>query len=113
MPKISVDYGIMEKASEVYVIKADMGWDDLGTWTAVARLLPKDAAGNRSVGKLLPIDSTNVMAFGPDKLIATLGVEDLLIIATDDAVLVAHKDREQEVRRVLEEIRAKGWNEYL
>lgn len=100
-PKISIDYGVLEKSDRVYVVPAYFGWDDVGTWSAVARLRPRDPQGNAVRGPAILYDAHGVVVEGvPHRLVAAVGVRDLVIVDSDDAVLVCHKDRAQDVRHV-------------
>ncbi len=110
---ISIDYGVMEKAGNVYVVKGDFGWSDVGSWDEVVRLAEKDGEGNAIKGKVILRDSSRNYVDAGNKLVATIGVSDLIIIATDDAVLVCKKGRSQEVKEVVDFIRRKQMNEYL
>ena len=110
---ISIDYGIMEKAGNVYVVKGDFGWSDVGSWDEVVRLTPTDDAGNSIRGRTILVDSNNNYVDAGKKIVATIGVDDLIIISTDDAVLVCKKERSQEVKEVVDFIRRKQMNEYL
>ncbi|TSA19427.1 mannose-1-phosphate guanylyltransferase [bacterium] len=110
---ISIDYGIMEKAGNVYVVKGDFGWSDVGSWDEVVRLTPTDDAGNSIRGRTILVDSNNNYVDSGKKIVATIGVDDLIIISTDDAVLVCKKERSQEVKEVVDFIRRKQMNEYL
>lgn len=111
--KISVDYGIMEKAPEVYVIPSEIGWDDVGSWSALARLMPKDDQGNAAVGRYIGIDSSGNIISNPTKLVAMLGIDDLIVVETEDGILVAKKEREQEIRSILVELRKRQWTELI
>lgn len=110
---ISIDYGVMEKAKSVYVIRGNFGWNDVGSWDEVCRLAPKDENGNSAAGKVISVNSKNTYVHAPGKLVATVGVEDLIIIQTDDALLVCRKDASQEVKEVVDYLRRKQMNEYL
>lgn len=110
---ISIDYGVMEKAGNVYVVKGDFGWSDVGSWDEVVRLTPADAEGNAMKGKTIVHDSTNNYIDAGNRLVATIGVEDLIIVSTDDAVIVCKKGRSQDVKEVVDFIRRKQMNEYL
>ncbi|MBE0642532.1 MAG: mannose-1-phosphate guanylyltransferase [Bacteroidetes bacterium] len=114
MRPISIDYGIMEKAQNRYVIPADFGWNDLGSWDEVARLYPKDEKDNAASENTFLRDVSNCHVSTTGKrLAAVIGVEDLIIIDTDDAVLVCRKGRSQEVKEIVDMLRKKGLNEYL
>lgn len=110
---ISVDYGVMEKAGNVFVVKGDFGWSDVGSWDEVVRLTTKDADGNSTRGKALLRGSSNNYVDAGNKIVAAIGVEDLIIIQTDDAVLVCRKGKSQEVKEIVDFIRRKQMNEYL
>lgn len=105
--KVSIDYGVMEKAGKVAVVKGDFGWDDLGSWEAIERFYPADAAGNVAVGWAAAVDSGRNIVVCDKGVIATLGVSDLIVVRSGDAVLVCHRSRAQEVRSVLEQLRAR------
>jgi mannose-1-phosphate guanylyltransferase len=111
---ISIDYAVLEHARDVVVIEAPFTWDDLGGWSAVARQRGVDAEGNTIVGRHLGIDSvrTIVHAAG-DHLVVTMGLEDMLVVHTPDATLVADRAREEAVRKVVAELEKRGWQEYL
>lgn len=110
---ISIDYGIMEKAGNVFVVKGDFGWSDVGSWDEVVRLTPKDDAGNSIRGRTMLTDSKNNYVDAGNKIVAAIGVEDLVIIDTDDALLICKKGRSQEVKEIVDFIRRKQMNEYL
>lgn len=112
MPDISIDYALMERSANVVVIPAAFDWSDIGSWTAVADLVPADAQGNRTTGEALFMDSQRNFVQSDGRLVAALGVEDLIIIDTADAVLVAHADRAQEVRRVARQLKDKAHEAY-
>jgi mannose-1-phosphate guanylyltransferase len=111
---ISIDYAVLEHATDVVVIEAPFTWDDLGGWSAVARQRGVDAEGNTVVGRHLGIESvrTIVHAAG-DHLVVTMGLEDMLVVHTPDATLVADRSREEAVRQVVAELEKRGWQEYL
>ncbi len=113
MGGISVDYGVMERAKEVLVIPADIGWNDMGSWEAMRELFERDASRNAVRGKHLGIDTQNCVIFNQsslnpsdakDKLIATIGVSDLVIVESERAVLVCPIDRVQEVKDLVEKL---------
>ncbi len=113
MENISVDYGVMEKTKEVLVIPADIGWNDVGGWGAMHELFERDASGNTVRGKHLGIDTQDCVIFNQaalnsdsvgDKLIATIGVSDLVIVESERAVLVCPIDRVQEVKDLVEKL---------
>ena len=121
LPKISIDYGVLERAANVAVVQAGFDWDDIGTWTSVARLLSADESGNVLFGNALAVGSRNSTIYsvdaskGPDsgRLVVGFNVEDLVIVCTDDAVLVFPRDSAQQVKDVVANLRAKGMEKYL
>lgn len=102
LPNISIDYAVMESAHNVSVVGCDLGWSDVGSWTALGAHTQQDAEGNSIEGQVLPFSSRNCYIRSEDRLVATLGVKDLIIVDTSDALLVAHKDCAQEVKQVVE-----------
>jgi mannose-1-phosphate guanylyltransferase len=111
---ISIDYAVLEHATDVAVIEAPFGWDDLGGWSAVARQRQADERGNTFVGRHLDIESQNtIVQAGDGHLVVTLGLEDMLVVHTPDATLVADRAREEEVRKVVVELERRGWTEFL
>jgi mannose-1-phosphate guanylyltransferase len=109
----TIDYGVMEQARDVVVLPVDIGWMDVGSWASLAELLPADKDGNIFVGPHEEIDTHNTMVFGGKRLVATIGVQDLVIVDSDDAVLVCAKQREQEVREIVERLKQNGDNQWL
>lgn len=111
---ISIDYAVLEQARDVVVIEAPFSWDDLGGWSALARQQPADERGNTVVGRHIGIDSTGTIVHATgDHLVVTIGLEDMLVVHTADATLVAGRGREEKVRAVVEELEKRGWTEYL
>ena len=108
MPDISIDYAVMERAQNCAVVPATFDWSDIGSWKAVSELEAggeADAAGNRVVGSAIIIESQNCYIQGDKRVVAAVGVKDLVIIDTGDAVLVADRERAQEVKQVVEQLR--------
>lgn len=103
-PSDSIDYAVMEKASNCAVVGADFGWSDIGSWKAMSELYASDEAGNRIQGKAVLVESKNCFVQGGDRLVAAVGVDDLVIVDTEDAVLVAHRDRVQDVKEVVNQL---------
>jgi mannose-1-phosphate guanylyltransferase/mannose-6-phosphate isomerase len=105
IPAESVDYAVMEHCPEsdfpIKMVPLDAGWSDLGAWDAVWGVLPKDQAGNACVGDVLATDSRNTLVHATSRLVALVGVEDLVVVETPDAVLVASKSRSQEVKHIV------------
>jgi mannose-1-phosphate guanylyltransferase len=115
LPSISVDYGILERAPEVYVIPAAIGWDDVGGWNALERAGAKDEAGNVLRGGEFALLETQGCIFDTTgkKLVAALGVRDLIFVETDDAILICPKDKAQEMKALIEKLKAEGKEKYL
>ncbi len=110
----SIDYAVMEKASEVAVIEAPFQWDDLGNWQALSRLKGVDELGNTLIGKHLGIDTTNSIVRTDDgHLVVTVGLDNCIVVHTEDATLVAHKDHEEAIRNVVKELENRDWKEHL
>ncbi|MDZ7672426.1 MAG: sugar phosphate nucleotidyltransferase [Halanaerobiales bacterium] len=98
LDSVSIDYGIMEKADDIYVITGDFGWDDLGSWPALERIKKVDDDGNVVVGKHYGIDTKNSIIHSPNKVVTTIGMKDVVIVDTEDAILICDKKRAQEVK---------------
>ncbi len=114
MRPISIDYGVMEKTRDRFLIPADFGWNDLGSWDEVARLFPKDESKNAASDNTFTRDVKNChISTTKGRIAAVIGVEDMIIIDTDDALLVCHKGRSQEVKEVVDYLRKKGLTQYL
>lgn len=104
-PADSIDYAVMEKTERAVVIPLDAGWNDVGSWSALWEVTPKDASGNAIRGDVLCIDTHNSFIHSESKLVATLGVDDLVIVETDDAVMIAPKQRVQDVKLLVEQLK--------
>lgn len=114
LDSVSIDYGVLEKAEKVAVIPCDLDWNDVGNWSALRQLLPADSNDIVSSGPYLSVDSRNcVLQASHGKLVALLGVEDLVIVETPDAVLVCRRERTEEVRKIVAELEAGDMTEYL
>jgi len=105
---VSVDYAVMERADDVAVVPADVAWDDLGAWDALARVLAADDDGNVALGDALTVDATGNVLASDDKHVSVVGADDLVVAAFDDRVLVAPKDDAQRVRAVVAQLREEG-----
>lgn len=110
---ISIDYGIMEKAENVYIIPGKFGWSDIGSWDEVYRMLGKDDGGNSVTGKVILRDSTNSLFYSENRVVAAIGVDDLIVVDTGDALLICKKGRSQEVKEIVDYLKRKQMNEYL
>ncbi|HUF38641.1 MAG TPA: mannose-1-phosphate guanylyltransferase [Anaerolineales bacterium] len=113
LPNVTIDYGIMEKAEKVAVLPIEIGWNDVGSWSSVFDVLPKDAANNAVVGRHISPDTRNSLIFSPNRLIATIGLDDFVIVDTDDVLLVCRRDRAQDVRKLVEILKQNGEAGYL
>jgi mannose-1-phosphate guanylyltransferase len=110
----SIDYAVMERASDVVVIEAPFEWDDVGSWQALARLRGVDSRGNTIVARHLGIDTEGSIVRGPeDHLIVTVGLKDCLVVHTPDATLVANKHDEERIRDVVKALEEQQWDDYL
>lgn len=112
VPDISIDYAVMEKAANVAVVRGAFDWSDVGSWQAVSALAEPDADGNRGQGTRVTIASRDTFIHAEDRVVATVGVDNLIIVDTPDAVLVAHRDHLQRVREVVSELKARGHDAY-
>ena len=113
LPSESIDYGIMEKAKNIYVIPGNFGWDDVGSWLSLERINKTNQDGNVITGNVISIKTKNTIIQGSDKLIATIGLEDIVIVDTDDVTLICHKDNTQEVKEIINNLKICNRNEYL
>ncbi|HUN24570.1 MAG TPA: mannose-1-phosphate guanylyltransferase [Anaerolineales bacterium] len=102
----TIDYGIMENAKRVAVLPVEIGWSDVGSWSAVYDVLPRDEQDNAVVGEHLTLDTKNSLVISASRTIATIGVEDLVIVDTDDVILVCRKDRSQDVKKLVDKLKA-------
>ncbi len=111
---VSVDYGIMEKARHLYTIPGAFGWDDVGSWLSLERINRIDAQGNFIQGNVVELSSqNNIFVGGQERLLAAVGVEDLVVVETEDATLICSKAETQSVKKIVELLRAKGETRYL
>jgi len=112
--KISIDYGVMEKAPDVRVIEATFDWDDVGSWQTTERLHEADDCGNVVLGSHCGLDTRGCIVAGQEgHLVATVGTENLVIVHTDDATLICSKDRAPDVKALVDALREKGLEQYL
>lgn len=110
-PDDSIDYAVIEKTKDAVVIPLSAGWNDVGGFSALWDVSNKDNDGNAFFGDVKAVNTKNTLVFGDKKLIATVGVEDLVVINTKDAVLVAHKDKSQEVKQIVNQLKAEQRSE--
>lgn len=113
MPSISIDYGVLERSDRVSLIPCDIGWNDVGSWQAVHEIAAKDENGNALQGNVIALDCKNSLIRAEKRLVAAIGVEDLCIIETADAVLISKSDQTQRVREVVDVLHKKGATEHI
>jgi mannose-1-phosphate guanylyltransferase / mannose-6-phosphate isomerase len=109
---LSVDYAVMERAERVAAVVGSFDWSDIGSWDAISQLIPADAAGNRVSGEAILVGAQNCFIEGAGRLVAAVGTDDLLIVDTADAVLVAKRDQAQQVKQVVAQLKASGHEAY-
>tara|TARA_R110001592_G_scaffold69819_2_gene214191 strand:+ start:1023 stop:2423 length:1401 start_codon:yes stop_codon:yes gene_type:complete len=111
-PDESVDYAVMEKTADAVVVPLDAGWSDIGSWSALWDVNNKDTNGNAISGDSINHETTNTLIQGGERLIATVGIDNLVIVDTKDALLVATKDKVQDVKKIVEQLKAEGRTEF-
>ncbi len=113
MPSISIDYAIMEKSDKIALVKLESDWNDLGSWQSIYDVSNKDEQGNVFVGHVLDKGSKNSFVYSSSKLVATIGLEDTIIVETEDAILACKKDRTQDVKQIYETLKKQNDNTHL
>ncbi|HUV05285.1 MAG TPA: mannose-1-phosphate guanylyltransferase [Armatimonadota bacterium] len=114
MQRISVDYGIMEKLDDILVIRGEFDWNDIGSWRTVCDVMPKDGDGNAVKATHIGVDTKNCLILGTGgRVVATIGIEDLVVVDTDDALLICHKDRTQDVKKIVDKLEKSRMEGYL
>ena len=113
LESISIDYGIMERSHRILMVPATFGWSDLGSWAALDEIVKKDGAGNILKGNTIDIDSKSSIIFSGERLIATIGLKNMVVVDTPDATLVTPKEKVQDVRKIVEVLRQSGREEHL
>lgn len=113
MPSVSIDYGVLEKSSCVSLIPCDIGWNDVGSWQAVHEISAKDENGNALQGNVIALDCKNSLIRAEKRLVAVIGVEDLCVIETPDAILISRNDQTQRVREVVDALQNRGASEHV
>ena len=103
----------MEKADDIYTLACNFGWDDVGSWLAVGRIKENNEDGNVVNGNVVTVNTKNCVIEGADKLIATVGLRDMIVVDTKDATLISTKENAGEIKKVLASLREAGKNEYL
>jgi mannose-1-phosphate guanylyltransferase/mannose-1-phosphate guanylyltransferase/mannose-6-phosphate isomerase len=104
-PADSIDYAVMEKTQSAVVIPLDAGWSDIGSWTALAQISPQDSNGNSVSGDVLSIDSHNSFIYAQHRLVSVIGLQNLIVVETNDAVMIASKERTQDVKTIVEQLK--------
>jgi mannose-1-phosphate guanylyltransferase len=110
---ISIDYGIMEKSDGIKVVPAEFGWNDVGSWDMMGVLHEADGSGNIVVGNALNIDTSNSIIYSSGKMVATVGIDNLIVVETPDAVLVCPKDKAQDVKKIVDALKEQKKEELL
>ncbi len=105
MPDISIDYAVMEKSNRVAVLPLDLYWNDIGSWDSLRDILSRDENGNAVVGDVMTIDTKNCLIFGNKRFLSTIGLEDCLVVETDDAVLIAKKGETRKVKEIVDRLK--------
>jgi mannose-1-phosphate guanylyltransferase/mannose-6-phosphate isomerase len=113
MPSISIDYGVLEKSDRVSLIPCEIGWNDVGSWQAVHEISAQDESGNALQGKVVAVGCKNSLVRSEKRLVAAIGLENVCVIETADAVLVAQSDQTQRVREVVDTLQARGATEHI
>lgn len=115
LPAISIDYGVMEKADNIYMIPCDFGWNDVGSWGALDKIVERDDYDNVIQGNVVNIDTHDciIHSVSGDKLVATLGIQDIIIVDTEDITLVCSKDKAQHIKELLKELKRQKLEAYL
>lgn len=109
----SVDFGIMEKASDIYTIPGSFGWDDVGSWLSVGRINDTDEFDNYTDGDVITVDSKRTIVCGGKRLVAAIGTRDIIIVDTDDVLLVCSKNNSQDVKKVIAQLKEQGRDELV
>lgn len=113
LQNISIDYGILERSDDVIVIPGDFGWNDVGSWDALGGIFSPDDEGNIVKAKHIGVGTKNSIIFGNGRLIATIGIDNLIIAETGDAILVCPKDKAQDVKIIVDILKEKGMSDYV
>ena len=114
LDSVSIDYGVLERLHKnLAVLPVEMGWSDVGSWTAIDQISRTNSMGNVTVGNVIDLDSRNSILYADKRLVATIGLEDLVVVDTEDATLVCHKSRVQDVRKVVETLKQRNAEEHL
>ena len=110
LPDISVDYAVMEKADRVAIVPATFDWNDIGSWNSIADLTPADADGNRIQGDAVTHNVTNTYLHSETRVIGAIGLEDIMVVDTPDALLVAHRSQVQDIKILVTQLKSRGFD---
>lgn len=113
IPPLSIDYALMEKARGVLMCEGNFGWSDVGAWSALFDIWNKEEGGNALKGESIALDSENCLLYSPHKFTALIGLKDLIIVDTEDALLICRKDQDQRVKEVVDLLKKKGTKKHL
>jgi mannose-1-phosphate guanylyltransferase len=113
LPSISIDHGVMEKASGIVTVPAAVGWDDVGSWAALPAVRGTDASHNTVIGNAIVIEGKDNVVVSDDGIVAVVGLSDVVVVKSGDAILVIKKDQAQDVRKVIDALSARGLARYL
>jgi mannose-1-phosphate guanylyltransferase len=113
LKKISIDYGIMENSPKVHLIKGYFKWSDVGSWEAVYELSAKDENGNAKVGDVYNESSKDSYIYSPDKFVALIGIDNVIVINGDDSLLICHREKAQDVKNVIDYLKINKLTEHL
>lgn len=113
MPSISIDYAVMEKSDKIALVKLESDWNDLGSWKSIYDVSTKDGDGNVKIGHVLDEGSKNSLIYSSSKLVATIGLEDVVIVETEDAILACKADKTQDVKKIFETLKKQNDNTHL
>ena len=113
VPDISIDYALMERSAKVATVPCDLGWSDIGSWNAMSELTSEDANGNRFEGEVLSHGAHNNYVQSPERLAALVGVQNLIVVDTPDALLIAHKEHTQDVKQIVGQLKKNGHSAHL
>ncbi len=113
IPSISIDYALMEKAEGILMAEGSFGWSDVGAWSALADIWPQDRRGNALRGENIVLDSQNCLLYNPQKLTALIGVQDLIVVETKEALLICSKKEDQKVKDIVDRLKKEGKNEFF
>ncbi|MGB6867142.1 MAG: hypothetical protein WBE11_15760, partial [Candidatus Aminicenantaceae bacterium] len=113
IPSTSIDYALMEKAKGVLMCEGNFGWSDVGAWSSLLDIWPKDREGNALRAESMLLDSENCLVYSRDKLTALIGVKDLIVVDTPDALLICRKDQDQKVKDLVGRLKKDNKDKYL